>query len=150
MPLFPQQVYVPVVLGTTYLPAFIALWVGVAGSLKVLGLHDGAVCTLPNVPVGFLALPYPVTEVIAAANLSGTATTVNGSPTVTFTVAQTLPQGAALVFSNQLGVVYYLASPMNGATTGTLTTNYTGTGASLLTVSEGTTASGLVGAAAGS
>lgn len=149
-----QQVYTPVTpaaLGATiYAPALIALWVGVAGALKIRGFKDTSVVTLPSVPVGLLALPYPVQEVVASAALTGTVSVTNGLTTITFSVAQTLPQGAALVFSNQLGTVYYLAAAVNGSTAGTLTVAFSGTTAGADTVTEGTTASGLVGVQAGS
>jgi hypothetical protein len=69
--------------------------------------------------------------------LAGTATTTNGSKTVTFTTAQTLPAGATLYFSDQASVGYTLASAITSSTTGTLTANFGVTGGSGQTVLEG-------------
>lgn len=60
--------------------------------------------------------------------LAGTVTVTNGSASITFTSNQTLSQGQALVFSDQPGVVYYLAAAIANTTAGTLTVNYSGTG----------------------
>jgi hypothetical protein len=62
------------------------------------------------------------------ANLAGTVTVTNASASITFSTAQTLPQGQALVFSDQPGVVYYLAAAIAAGTAGTLTQTYSGTG----------------------
>ena len=62
--------------------------------------------------------------------LAGTVTVTNGSATATFTTAQTLPAGQALTFSDQPGVVYYLAAALVAATAATLTVLYSGTGGS--------------------
>lgn len=62
------------------------------------------------------------------ATLLGTATTTNGSESVPFSQAQTLALNTPLVFSGQPSATYYLAAAMNGATSGTLTANFTGTG----------------------
>jgi len=70
------------------------------------------------------------------AALSGTATTTNGSPNVTFSVAQNLAAGVLLTFSNQPGTSYTLLNAVSGLA-GTLTANYTGTGGSGQTVTAG-------------
>jgi hypothetical protein len=70
-------------------------------------------------------------------NLSGTASVTNGSPTVTFTTAQTLAAGQPLYFSSNLGVAYYVSTATSSSTTATLTANWAGTTASGLTVTEG-------------
>ena len=64
------------------------------------------------------------TTTTAATSLAGTVTVTLGSTTVTFSVAQTLPAGAVLLFSAS-GQYYQLASAVNASTTGTLTTAYT-------------------------
>lgn len=64
----------------------------------------------------------------AATTLAGTVTVTAASAAITFTTAQTLPQGQALVFSDQPGVVYYLAAAIAAGTAGTLTQNYSGAG----------------------
>jgi hypothetical protein len=71
------------------------------------------------------------------ATLSGTVTTTNGSTSITFSSAQTLPAGTTLYFSGQAGVGYTLASAVTASTTGTLTANFTGTGGSGQTVQTG-------------
>lgn len=58
---------------TVYGPALSAVWVSVTGNVAILGLHDTAPVTLPSVPVGFLAFPYPVSQVLA----TGTTATVS-------------------------------------------------------------------------
>jgi len=63
----------------------------------------------------------------SGASLSGTATIANGSPSVAFSVSQTLAAGCALVFSTQLGVVYHTTAAVSG-TSATLTANYSGAG----------------------
>lgn len=65
---------------------------------------------------------------VQGANLAGTVTVTNASASITFSTAQTLPQGQALVFSDQPGVVYYLAAAIAAGTAGTLTQTYSGTG----------------------
>jgi hypothetical protein len=73
-----QQVYVSVTPSdsTVYAPALIAIYVGTTGSLKILGKGDTNPVTLPNVAVGWMQLPYPVSQVMAATsatNLFGAA-----------------------------------------------------------------------------
>ncbi len=63
-----------------------------------------------------------------ATTLSGTVTVTAASASITFSTAQTLPQGQALVFSDQPGVVYYLAAAVVAGTAGTLTATYSGAG----------------------
>jgi uncharacterized phage protein gp47/JayE len=58
--------------------------------------------------------------------LTGLATVTTASPTVAFATAQTLKAGTLLSFSSQPGVIYTLAAAMVAATTGTLTSSYTG------------------------
>lgn len=69
--------------------------------------------------------------------LSGTGGATNGSPNITFSVAQTLPAGTTLYFSGQAGVPYVLLNAVSNATTGTLTSNFTGTTATGQTVNVG-------------
>jgi hypothetical protein len=71
------------------------------------------------------------------ANLAGTASVTNGSPTVTFTTAQTLAAGQPLYFSSNLGVAYYVSTATSSSTTATLTANWAGSTASGLTVTLG-------------
>lgn len=78
---------------------------------------------------------------IPASNLTGTATVTQGSTAITFTSSQTLAAGQLLTFSNQTGQSYALASAVSGATTGTLTTPFTGASGSGLTVTPGATTS---------
>jgi hypothetical protein len=63
--------------------------------------------------------------------LAGSATTsvVNGSASVTFSSAQTLSKGAALVFGTgaQPGTYYFLSANVASSTSGTLTVAYSGT-----------------------
>ena len=72
------------------------------------------------------------TNVIAAGSAgSGTVTTTNASPTITFSVAQTLAKGTLLIFSGtggQPGIYYALSANVASSTSGTLTGNYLGTG----------------------
>lgn len=67
--------------------------------------------------------------------LAGTVTLTNGSPSLTFSQNQTLAAGTQFVFSDQPGVPYTLQSAISASTSGTLTTNYTGTGGSGKTTS---------------
>jgi hypothetical protein len=60
------------------------------------------------------------------ATAAGTANVVNNATGVTFSSAQTLAQGAPLVFSSQPGVQYFLAQALVGATAAQLTSAYTG------------------------
>lgn len=60
------------------------------------------------------------------AALGGTAAVLNGSTSVTFSQAQTLPAGACLLFSSQPIVFYFIAAPITNATSCTLSTAYTG------------------------
>ena len=62
-----------------------------------------------------------------ASTASGTVGVTGGSATVTFSVAQTLAQGAQVTFSSQPGVVYFLAQAMAATTIGYLTQAYSGT-----------------------
>ena len=66
--------------------------------------------------------------------LAGTVTVTNNSTTVTFSTAQTLAQGAMLVFSAQGGVPYFVQTATSASTTATLSVAYSGT-----TSSTGTT-----------
>ena len=65
---------------------------------------------------------------VQGANLAGTVTVTNASASITFSTNQTLAAGTALVFSDQIGVVYYLAAAIAAGTAGTLTQTYSGTG----------------------
>ncbi len=84
--------------------------------------------------------------------LSGTASITKGSATVTFSTPQTLPANSVLLFvanskdcpanSYMNGCnfkVYYTASPINAATTVTLTSPYSGTSSSNTVVWNGST-----------
>jgi hypothetical protein len=59
---------------------------------------------------------------------SNTVTLTNGSASITFSNAQTLPAGTWLCFSDQPNAVYQLAATITAGTAGTLTTVYTGAG----------------------
>lgn len=72
-----------------------------------------------------------------ATTLAGTVGVTNGSATATFSTAQTLPQGQALIFASQPGVIYYLAAALAAATAATLTQNYSGTTNASTTTSTG-------------
>lgn len=65
----------------------------------------------------------------AALASSATTSVVNGSASVTFSVAQTLAIGGALQFGvgAQPGVFYFLSAAVVASTAGTLSTNYLGT-----------------------
>ena len=63
---------------------------------------------------------------IAAAALTGTVTVTNASAAITFSVAQTLAEGTALMFSAQPGVVYSLAAAIAAATAATIAQNFSG------------------------
>lgn len=95
-------------------------------------LSAGDVVSSPasvNIPFGVLCeIVGASCQPVQGANLAGTVTVTNASATITFTTAQTLPQGQALVFSDQPGVIYYLAAAIVAGTGGTLTQTYSGTG----------------------
>ena len=59
--------------------------------------------------------------------LAGTVNVVNGSKTIAFNTTQTLAQGAAIVFSSQPGVEYFIAQAGSATTTYQLTVAYGGT-----------------------
>ena len=73
------------------------------------------------------------TSNVANQALSGTVAVTNGNSSITFSVAQTLPAGTAIVFASQPGVYYQIQAAITASTTATLgtpggaTTNYTGT-----------------------
>lgn len=71
------------------------------------------------------------------AALSGTGGATNGSPNITFTVAQTLPAGTTLFFSGQAGTPYVLLNAISNTTTGVLSTSFTGTTATGQTIDVG-------------
>jgi hypothetical protein len=85
-------------------------------------LVDGGRCQLVYMPAADVA---DVTTSETA--LSGTADVTNGSTSVVFSDAQTLSAGTVLVFSEQPGTPYVLATAISNATFGTLTTPYSGT-----------------------
>ena len=61
----------------------------------------------------------------------GTVTTTNGSPSITFSTAQTMLKGGLLIFGGtggQPGVYYALNANVTSSTSGTLTGNYLGVG----------------------
>lgn len=90
-------------------------------------LGDSAAVVVTNVVNSVNSkLDWAVTAAANAANLSGTISVTNGSAAVTFSTSQTLAAGTALVFASQSSVVYYLTGAVSG-TSGTLSTNYTGT-----------------------
>ncbi len=96
----------------------------VVSAIAAVNIPFGVLCELTGGAAGTAKTAQPV----QSANLTGTVTVTNASTAITFTVAQTLPQGQALVFSDQPGVVYYLAAAMAAATVGVLTATYSGTG----------------------
>lgn len=59
--------------------------------------------------------------------LGGTVAVTNGSASITFSTAQTLPAGAEIVFASQPGVPYFLLNAVVAGTAGTLTFKYGGT-----------------------
>lgn len=76
------------------------------------------------------AISYTIAPNPGAALASSATTNVsNGSPNVTFSAAQTLAQGGALLFGTgaQPGVFYFLNANVAASTAGVLTGNYTGT-----------------------
>ena len=88
------------------------------------GLNDlvsGGRCKLVYVPVSDILVATG-----SESSITGTADVTQGSTAVVFSSPQNLPSGTALVFSEQPGVTYFLASAMNNATAGVLTTPYTG------------------------
>jgi hypothetical protein len=77
-----------------------------------------------------LTTPYTGTaSSTGTASPGGTALVTAGSTAVTFSVAQSLAAGSLLMFASQPGVYYALATLVSSSTSGTLTANYTGTGA---------------------
>jgi hypothetical protein len=70
---------------------------------------------------------------VGGQTLTGTVAVTNGSPDITFTDGQTLPEGAVIVFEEQPDDEYVLAAALTGGTAGVLTENYTGTTAGATT-----------------
>lgn len=68
--------------------------------------------------------------------LAGTVAVTNGSASVTFSTAQTLPAGAEIVFASQPGVPYFLLTALAAGTAGTLTQKYGGTTAGATTTTQ--------------
>lgn len=110
----------------------------------------GAVSQVPWIDSATLALlragsiveqPFISPYLPTAGTLAGTVTVTNGSPTLTFTVAQSLPANTTLTFSNQTGNAhsYTVQTATNSSTSATLTTNFTGSTASGVTVQTGGT-----------
>ena len=58
--------------------------------------------------------------------LTGTVSVSNGSANVTFSTAQSLAQGAPIVFSSQPGVQYFVSQATSSSTAAVLTANYGG------------------------
>jgi hypothetical protein len=58
--------------------------------------------------------------------LAGTVAVTNGSTAITFSTAQTLPQGQQITFVSQPGALYVLAAPLVAGTVGALTAAYAG------------------------
>lgn len=83
-----------------------------------------------NIPFGVMCefTAAGLAQPVQGANLAGTVTVTNASASITFSGNQTLPQGQALAFSDQPGVVYYLAAAIAAGTAGTLTQTYSGAG----------------------
>jgi uncharacterized protein DUF3383 len=107
--------------------------VGDAYALTVINPAGvSTLCAYTN--IASLGEPIPGANVYAT-----TATTVNGSATVTLSATNSLPAGLFLEFSNQAGVWYTVAATTSSSTTVTLTTPFTGASASGLTVTEGAT-----------
>lgn len=70
----------------------------------------------------------PATQLVQFANTTGGAVTTHASTALTgLPAGTTLPSGFAFTFASQPGVVYTLAAPIAAATTGTLSTPFTGT-----------------------
>jgi hypothetical protein len=87
-------------------------------------------------------LAQPVQD---ATTLSGTVTLTNASASITFSTAQTLAAGQAVIFSDQPSVVYYLAAAVAASTAGTLTVLYSGTGGAGKLTSTGFSTANLLG-----
>ena len=75
----------------------------------------------------------------AGSTLTGTATLVPGSLTVTFSASQTLAVGALLTFSTQTGVAYTVSAATTASTTATLTAAYSGAASTVATTTVGAT-----------
>ena len=58
--------------------------------------------------------------------VTGTQSVTNASTAVTFSTSETMTKGDALTFASQPGVIYFLSANVS-STSGTLTSNYTGT-----------------------
>jgi hypothetical protein len=93
-------------------------------AICAVNIPFGAACEFLGGSTGTQGTIQP----LQGSNLAGTVTVTNASTAITFTTAQTLPAGQALVFSDQPGVVYYLSAAMSAATSGVLTQTYSGTG----------------------
>ena len=76
--------------------------------------------------------------------LAGTFHVINGSASVTASVAQTLPAGATIVFSSQPTQAYQLSGAVSASTSLTLTFAYTGTTNLACTATNPVVQSGLV------
>jgi hypothetical protein len=81
---------------------------------------------------------------LTSAALSGTAAVSVGSPTVTFSAAQTLSAGTLLTFSSQPNASYTVATSTTTSTTATLTANYLGPTNALATVNAVASLAGTV------
>ena len=90
----------------------------------------------------------PVADLIAAtgnqSQLQGTATVEEGSTSILFSNPQSLPSGTGLVFSEQSNITYFLAASISDATSGTLTSPYTGPSGSGTVVAQATAGTLLV------
>jgi hypothetical protein len=84
---------------------------------------------------------------VAGSSLTGNATLVPGSATVTFAAAQTLTAGSLLQFSTQVGSAYTVLASTTASTTATLTSPWTGAATSTATTKVGDTSVCVAGSA---
>lgn len=67
-----QPVYQAITPGSTvYSPPLQWLWVGSTGNIAIQGVTDASPVTILNVPVGPLALPYPVGMIPTSGTTAG-------------------------------------------------------------------------------
>lgn len=103
-----------------------------AGTLLTFSSQAGvsyAVATATNTSTSatLTAIYTGASSTSATATPGATTAVTNGSPNVTFSVAQTLAKGTLLTFAAQPGVYYALSAAITAATAGVLTAAYQGT-----------------------
>jgi len=112
----------PYVTGSSYAAAtqFQAPVTGPIFGDALIGANSGQIGN-----IGAFTGQVPVSGWLAATALSGTASVVPGSASVTFSSAQTLSQGQPITFDTT-GTVYFIASNTSTSTSATLTTPFAG------------------------